>query len=1214
MSKSNLALIRGAGGGGKSGGGSGRVAQEAPDSLRSRQNATVLDLVSEGEIGGLVNGFQSVFLDDTPLQNPDGTFNFDGVSVTTRNGTQSQEYIPDVAGVENETSVSVEVKNGTPITRTISDSNIDAARITLSVPSLKQQNTTNGDINGTSVRIAIDVQSNGGGYVPQVIGVDGYNLSVSGLMATSLGKDIVSAQVRVNWTGLAAYAPGNQWVLGDTQQGLFQSVSWRLDYRQVGDLEWIPLRSGKFSGSSFKAGNPLTGYYPAAPTGSEAISFTPDNVANYEFNLIKLSGDGSLSISGDATGPVKYDIISGKTSSKYQRAYKLKLTGDAPWDIRVRRLTADSTSDALQNETWFDSYTEIIEQKLTYPNSALVAVSIDAERFSSIPVRGYEIYGILIRIPSNYDPITREYDGVWDGTFKTEWSDNPAWVFYDILTNARYGAGKFISPDLIDKWSLYSIAQYCDELVPDGYGGVEPRFTCNIYLQTREEAYKVIQSLASVFNAVTYWSAGGIIPVQDSPKDPVALFTAANVIDGNFEYSGSSLRTRSTIAMVTWTDPDDKYRQAVEYVEDTEGVNRYGVRQKEVIAIGATSRGQAHRFGKAILFSERMETETVSFEVGLEGLMIAPGDIIQTSDPSRAGERLGGRILSATTSAITLDADVTLLTGVTYTLWCLLPDGSVENREVSNSAGTTNVLTVLSDFTEAPLSMATWVLGSSVSEPETWRVVGIQEKDEFTAQVTALEYRQDKYQAIESDLVLETRNVSGIDTTTQAPVSNVTIEEQLYLINASSVGVSLSVSWTGNANYYEVQWRRDNGNFQTITTSSTSIDIQPVTAGLFDVNITAINAVGVRSPVNSNQVEVYGLTAPPIDVTNFAMQAINGNAHFSFDASPDLDVVVGGHLRVRHSSLITGATWSSAVDIGPKQAGGSTNAVLPLLKGTYLAKWVDASGNESVNAVAISTTAPSVINMNFVATATEDSTFAGVKQNVGIGTFGGNDALVLDSSGLISDVDLISEIESFASIGGQAVSGIYYFDDNIDLGSVQTSLVTGDIESYSYRNDDLISKWGLISQLESISASENSRSSATLQIRITDDDPSGSPMWSDWRNFNAGNIEARAYEFRVILAAESSSQNVAVVKLSVSVDMPDKLQSGNDIDSGTSVYSISFDSDFYVNPAIAITAQGMQTGDYYEVTDKSISGFDITFKNSGGTVISRTFDYIARGY
>lgn len=1214
MSKSNLALIRGAGGGGKSGGGSGRVAQEAPDSLQSRQFARVLDLVSEGEIGGLVNGFQSVFLDGTPLQNPDGSFNFDGVSVTTRNGTQSQEYIPDIAGVENENNVSVEFEYGTPITRTITDSNIDAARVTVSVNALKKQDKTNGDISGTSVQIAIDVQSNGGGYVPQVIGVNGYNLSVSGLMATSLARDIVSAQVRVNWTGLAILSNQSYWITGSHDQGVAQSISWRLDYRQVGESTWIPLKSGSFSGTSSKGIVGIGASVTLAPTGSQTVIFTPDDIANYEFRLVKLSGDGSLSVSGDATGPVRYDTISGKTSSKYQRAYKIKLTGDAPWDIRVRRLTADSTTEALQNKTFFDSYTEIIDQKLTYPNSALVALSVDAERFSSIPVRGYEIYGILIRIPSNYNPITREYDGVWDGTFKTEWSDNPAWVFYDMLTNARYGAGKFISPDLIDKWSLYSIAQYCDELVPDGYGGVEPRFTCNLYLQTREEAYKVIQSLASVFNAVTYWSAGGIIPVQDSPKEPVALFTASNVIDGVFEYSGSSLRTRSTIAMVTWTDPNDQYRQAVEPVEDTEGVNRYGVRQKEVIAIGAASRGQAHRFGKAILFAERMETETVSFEAGLEGLMIAPGDIIQTSDPSRAGERLGGRILSATASVITLDADVTLANGVTYTLWCLLPDGSVENREVSNSAGTTNGLTVASDFTEAPLSMATWVLGSSEAEPETWRVVGIQEKDEFTAQVTALEYRADKYDAIENDVVLETRNISGVDATTQTPVTNVTIEEQLYLINAASVGVSLSVSWSGNASFYEVQWRRDNGNFQTITTSSTSIDIQPVTAGLFDVNITAINAVGVRSPINQNQVEVYGLTVPPVDVTDFAMQAINGNAHFSFDASPDLDVVVGGHLRVRHSSLISGATWSSAVDIGPKQAGGSTNAVLPLLKGTYLAKWVDSSGNESVNAVAISTTAPSVINMNFVATATEDSTFSGVKQNVGIGTFGGNDALVLDSSGLISDVDLISEIESFASIGGQAVSGIYYFDDNIDLGSVQTSLVTAEIESYSYRNDDLISKWGLISQLESISASENSRSSATLQIRTTDDDPSGSPSWSEWANFNTGNIEARAYEFRVILAAESSSQNVAVVKLSASVDMPDKLQSGDDIDSGASIYSASFDSEFYVNPAIAITAQGMQTGDYYEVTNKTTSGFDITFKNAGGTAISRTFDYIARGY
>lgn len=1224
MSKSEL--IRGAGGGGKSGGGSGRVAKEAKDSLRSRQYARVLDLVSEGEIEGLVNGLQSVYLDDTPIKNPDGTFNFDGVSFAYRPGTQSQSHIPDIPLVESEQNVGVEVKNDTPIVRSITDSNIDSARVTLSVPRLSKQDTTNGDIKGTSVRIAIDLQTDGGGYVTQIIGSDAVNLSSSGDEATSGSNDLVSASLEITWSGLASNQFSNyNFFGGGPFKGVYQTFNYRVDYRAVGATTWIPLQSGAFSGTSYQlqTTNPSgfgTSYTTMAPTGNSTILFQPETVDAYEFRVVKLSGSGSATIDGSGDGPVEYDDISGKTSSKYQRSYRINLPGDGPWDIRVRRITADSTSQSLQNQTFWDSFTEIIDQKMSYPNSAIMSLSVDAERFSSIPVRGYEINGVKVQIPSNYDPISREYDGTWDGTFVTAWSDNPAWIFYDIITNSRYGAGEFIDASLVDKWALYSISQYCDELVPDGEGGEEPRFRCNVYLQKREDAYRVIESLASVFNAVSFWSSGSIFAVQDSPKDPVALFNPSNIIDGQFNYSGSSAKTRSTVAIVAWNDPQDRYRQSVEYVEDRDGILRYGVKEKAVTAIGCTSRGQAHRFGRALLFSERMETETVTFSCGLDGLSILPGEIIQTSDPSRAGKRHGGRIVSATTSEIEIDNPVTIESGVTYTLWCVMPDGSVESQVLSNSTGETSTLTASSAFSSAPQDWSVWVLGASDLNLESWRVLSITETEKATAEITALEYRSDKYDAIENNLNLQPRITSSLNASTQDAVTNLIIEEQLYLINAATVGTSLSVSWTGNATFYEVSWRPLDGNFVSFTTSETAADIQPVTAGEYQVRVTAVNAVGVRSPANTKTIEVFGLSVPPADVSNFTIEAISGNAHLSFDASEDLDVIVGGYLRMRHSKATSGANWKAAVDIGPKVPGSATNAVLPLLSGTYLAKWVDSSGNESESAVLISTTAPNAINFNLISTLTEDSDFLGTKEDVVITDFGGEDALTLEGTGTIDEfTDPIDTWAPIDTYGGIATLGYYYFDNDIDLGLSLTSRLSAEIVASSYRQLELFDDWPDIDTIEVIDGgidgdASTSASTATLQLRTTDDDPTGSPTWSDWADFRVTDYTARAYEFRVKLETQNEFISVAVTELAVTVDMPDRVYSEEDLTATVSGYSVTYPTEFYVSPALGISAQGMATGDYYEITNKDKTGFDILFKNSGGTAIERTFDYIARAY
>lgn len=838
-----MRLIQGAsgggGGGGKEAGGSGRAPIESPDSLRSRQYARVVDLLSEGEILGLANGLQSIYLNDTPVQNADGSYNFGGVSWAIRVGTQSQSHIPGFAAVEAETAVSVPVEAAAPVVRSISNVNANAVRVTISVPKLTEQNTSNGDLGGTSVSIAIDVQTAGGGYVHKIS-----------------------------------------------------------------------------------------------------------------------------------------DTISGKTTSRYQRSYRIELTGTGPWDVRVRRLTADSTSSTLNNTTNWDSYTEIIDAKLRYPNSALLAISVDSERFNSIPKRGYEIRGLLVRIPSNYNPTTRAYTGIWDGTFTTAWTDNPAWHFYDMVTNDRYGLGSYIDPSQVDKWVLYEIAQHCDELVPNGYGGMEPRFTCSLYLQSREEAFKVINDMAAIFCGIAYWGAGSIIPAQDAPSEPVKLFSNANVVPSSegmyFNYAGSSVKTRHTVALVSWNDPADRYRQKIEYVEDLEGIALYGIVQTEVVALGCTSRGQAHRYGKRILYTERMETETISFRAGLDGLDLAPGDVFQTSDPVRAGVRLGGRLIDATANTLTLDAAVTIDGATTYTLWAVLPNGAVESRAVVTGAGTTSVLSVSPDFSDAPQAMAMWVLAASNVAPETWRAISISEADGGTvAEISALKYSPNKYLEIEQGIVLEALPTSLISTTQAAPTGLV-ISEDLYFIAPGVVGARITASWQGNAAKYEMQYRVTGGNWITLSGITTSsVDIQPVEPGTYEFTLTAISTLGVRSaPVQATK-EIFGKTAPPSNVVSFLLDG----GKFTWPSVSDLDLA-GYEIRFNYG---VNTWWPTAT---PLHSGLITDSPYPLsarLPGvvTFLLKAVDTSGNFSTEARSIVANLGEPVVSNLVESYPEGPLFAG---------------------------------------------------------------------------------------------------------------------------------------------------------------------------------------------------------------------------------------------
>ena len=661
---------------------------EQADTLRSTSFARLVDVLCEGPIEGLVDGARSIFLDETPLQNADGSFNFQGFTWQERKGTSTQDYVPGFAATESVTAVGVKVQQATPVVRNITNTAADAALVTLGFPALQSTNQATGDIGGTAVSMKIEVKTSSGPWVnvsttddPRAM--DAVDASTVRMPASTLAT---RADIRVAFVDVAAPV----------------ALPFRIEYRTVGSGTWLTWAESAAVASSATT-RMETGAHDGGETattvysGAVTVTVRGMTAARYEFRIVPLAVvPYTPTITGTYYTALEELRVVGKASSRYQRQVRVALpAGGAPWSIRVTRLTADSASAYLQNESWWDNITEVVDEKLRYPFTALVAMSIDAQQFGQIPARAYDVKLLRVQVPVNYDPLTRVYTGSWDGTFKTAWTDNPAWCLYDLLTNTRYGLGAFVGTG-VDKWSLYQIAQYCDELVPDGTGGQEPRFTCNVLIGSKAEAFKVVNDLASVFRGMVYWASGTITPVQDAPRDPVALFAPANVIDGQFNYSGSSSKVRHTACLVTWNDPADLCKQKVEYVEDRAGIERYGLVMTDVAAFGCTSRSQAHRVGKWLLYSERLQTDAVQFKAGMDAAVIHPGDIIKVADPGRAGVRFGGRVRSATTSAVTLDTRLSLIGGETYTLSTLKATGAVQDAVVTE-ASRRNLLTWTGD-------------------------------------------------------------------------------------------------------------------------------------------------------------------------------------------------------------------------------------------------------------------------------------------------------------------------------------------------------------------------------------------------------------------------------------------------------------------------------------------------------------------------------------
>ncbi|WP_270805662.1 TipJ family phage tail tip protein [Acinetobacter sp. CinCl2] len=722
-----MAIVKGA----KKGNQQARQPVVAPDSAQSKTLINILYGLAEGEVEGLANGYQSISLEETPLQDANGNLNFSNVKVDFRKGTNDQEYIEGFPAVDSESAVDVELKSGTPWVRAFNNIDLDALRIRFKWGPLRKQDATTGDVSGLTIEYAIDLQTDGG-----------------------------------TWT-----------------------------------------------------------------------------------EVLKTK-------------------ISDKTSANYERAHRIDLPkADTGWLIRVRRLTPNSTSEYVSDKMYVSAVTEVIDAKLRYPNTALLGIRYDAETFGNVAKVAVDLKGTLIQVPTNYNAETRQYTGMWDGTFKRAYTNNPAWIYYDLCTNDRYGLGSRLTPLMIDKWSLYRLAQYCDQTVSDGLGGQEPRFTCNVYLQSAEEAFSILMKLAGVFRAIAFWDGNSINCDADIPQDTYFTYSRANVIGGVFEYSGTRARDRHNVVRVAWDNPANHYKTEYEYVRDEKAIAEAGqVRILELDAWGCTSRGQAQRAGHWALISEQKETRTVSFKVGLDGHIPLPGRVIDIADELFAGRANGGRVskISADLKSITLDRD-DVVAKAGDRLVINGENGKAQTRIVQSISG--RVVTVTLPFDANSIAVQNvWVLDAKDLATMKFRVISITQDEKHQFSITGLQYNPQKFDEIDNGAFFEDTPISIINPSTQEPVKDVLITTESRVDQGINV-TTMIVSWVQakGAVKYLVEWRKDDGSWIRLPlTGNNSIEIPGVYSGQYQARVTAISAFEIASlPVTSSLTEITGKQGLP---------------------------------------------------------------------------------------------------------------------------------------------------------------------------------------------------------------------------------------------------------------------------------------------------------------------------------------------------------------
>jgi len=1117
-------IIKGAGGGGNDK--SPPPPYRAPDTLNSRQFATVQDLISEGEIEGFASAskaqltkgtaayknasLKDVFLDDTPILNStasntnpaDKDFNFKNINFKSRFGTSNQAKLSGIPSeTRSPTGVSVIVTTSAPVTRQITNTDVDAVIVTLTWPQI-QIFQDNGDIDGDKVEYKIQIQHDSGGFV-----------------------DKITSQVL------------------------------------------------------------------------------------------------------------------GRTADAYSRDHRIELTsGFTTVDIRVVRITPDSTVSTRVNAFQFTSFQEVIDNSSTYPDSAYMALRFDSKQFNRIPSRKYRIRGVKVRIPGagasgTGTPTVDIQTGriiypsgyIFNGVMgAATYTNCPAMCLLDLLTNTRYGLGNHIVDSNLDLFSFVAASKYSNELVDDGQGGVEARFSCNVNIQSPKEAFAAINELSGVMRCMPIWSAGGISLSQDKPTTASYLFNLANVGEAGFNYQGSSLKTRHSVISVSYFNMDSK-EVDFEVIEDATAISKFGSIVKQIKAFACTSRGQAARLGKAILFAEQNESETISFTTSIDsGVVVRPGSVIQVNDPVRSGVRRGGRVVAATTTSITIDAEAqTSLTttdsngninsapglAIQPTISVIMPDGTTETKTITaNSSG---VLTLSSALSTAPNVNAPFVIASTTLQTQLFRVIQVEEQDGINYGITALSYVEGKYDFIEDGTPITPRVVSLLNQPAPPP-SSLTVTEKTIVIN-NIARSKLIVDWqpVPGVTQYLVNYKFNDSNYVSQVVFSSDFELLDTPIGEYTFEVFSYSASLEISTNPANIIfTAIGKTAVPEDVSNLTIEPINDQfIRLRFTQATAVDVLHGGRVYVRHSNLnLNSASFQAAQDVIEAVPGNATEAICPALAGTYLVKFQDDGGRFSTNEAKVNLSVVQILDEITVKEDREDTDstpYGGTKTNV-----------VFDSS--LGGLKLINPVNNS--------TGTYDFVETLDLGAVFSLSLTRHMQGVGfYVGDEFDNRTDLIDTWTDFDGSVANDANAKLAVRTTTDDPSASPTYSAFNDVVNGTFKGRGFQFRSTLSTNDTAQNVNLQQLGYFATLKSRTEQSAVIASGAGPKNITFTNKFFVGtsalgnlnnflPAVSVSPQNMGTGDFFEITNVTGNGFTVHFKNSSGGSIDKNFTYNAVGF
>ena len=1137
-------FIAGSGGGGKGGGGDPPTIAE--DNLHSKQFATLLDLISEGEIEGFASASKEgrtkgtvayknaakkdIFLDDTPIlgstadsTNPqDVDFNHKNVDLDIRFGTDPQTKMSKVSGSASVFNVGVEVSNGSPITRQLTNnSDLDAVKVTVTVPIL-QIIEDDGDIVGNQVSFNIQLQYNGGGFTT-----------------------------------------------------------------------------------------------------------------------------------------VHSDTIRGRTADAYNREYRIELTGAHPVDVRLVKTSPNSTDRNFRDLIW-QSYSELEDDSSTYPNSAFTRLRLDSEFFNRIPTRKFRVRGVKVRIPgaganSSGTPTVDLQTGriiypagyIFNGVMgAAQWTTCPAMILLDLLTNTRYGLGNHIIDSNLDLFSFVTASKFSNTLVSDGFGGQEARFACNINIQTSVEAFDVIRTLSGIMRCIPIWSEGALLLTQDSPKDPSYLFTLANVGPEGFSYTGSSLKTRSTVIAVSYFNMETRDLDYEEVEAEAAYKNKYGLHVKRVKALGCTSRGQARRFAKAMLFAEQRETEAVNFSVSMEsGIVVRPGAIISIADPARSGVRRGGRISSATTTQITVDdSSATDLSAENNPkLSVIMPNGTVETKNVTGISGKVISIDSSSPFSATPNANSVWLLENDTVSAQSFRVMSVEENDGVRYGISALAYVDEKYAFIEDGEAITPQQISVLNLL-KPPPTGLSADEVIVLINNQPVS-KLIVRWqpVAGVTNYMVNYRFDDNNIVSATTSSPDFEIFNTKVGSYEVSVRSLNAALEPSATAATRTfTTIGKTAVPADVTGLTGEPINKTTvRLRWNLATDLDVTHGGRVYVRHSTKTDGTgTFSNATDLVEALAGNTTIADVPLLEGEYILKFQDDGGRFSNGEASVVIDLPDTVDDKLIQTRREDldvPKFQGTKTDVAFDAT--TNSLNLIGGGLFDDIGgsitgTFDDVASIDDLGGIKPFGTYEFGGTaggtfLDLGDVFTLDLKRHFLTEAFFPSDLFDSRDLgFPTTGTFDGDVATEVNAEMLVAVTQDNPnSGSPTYKPFQTFANGRYKGRGFKFKVNLTSKDPNQDIRVFQLGYTASMEQRTeQSPSTTASGAGAKAVTFQHPFFVGtanteggansilPSVGITAQNMQSGDFFEISNVSGTGFTVHFKNSSNASVDRNFTYQAVGF